>query len=221
MGHQRDGARALAFAIDVQRRIEILRPRQALSVTFAAAACATIVKLVLAWTSPGFFSGDDVEVQEMWLGTLWGTGWPIWDLQTALFPLGVVFPVQKLFALAGANDPATGVARGRASPSASTGRSWISIRIALGIRTISGKRSHRMPRSSSTTAALIGMDPRRGCIRGVTSGVASRSGDRDISSGGRRPGSRRQRRRCRCRLPRAQRARHRAAVNGRPPAATA
>jgi hypothetical protein len=64
-------------------------------------AAAAIVKALLAWTNPGFFSGDDVEIHEMSLGVLWRADWPIWDLRNALFPLGVVYPFQKLFVVIG------------------------------------------------------------------------------------------------------------------------
>jgi hypothetical protein len=69
--------------------------------------------MALAWAYPGFFSGDDVEVHEMSVGLLWDVRWPIWDLRNALFPLGIVYPMQKLFALGGASDPASLVFAGR------------------------------------------------------------------------------------------------------------
>jgi len=43
---------------------------------------ATAVKIIFAYYNPGFFSGDDVEVQEMALRQLLHTHWSIWDLRT-------------------------------------------------------------------------------------------------------------------------------------------
>lgn len=88
------------------------RPVRGLMV-IAAAAC--IVKLLLAWTSPGFFSGDDVEVHEMSLAVLFGVDWPVWELRSAFFPMLVVYPAQRLAAAAGAVSPEALVFAGRAS----------------------------------------------------------------------------------------------------------
>ena len=107
--------RARLAVARVQRWAESVSPRSAAFTIATAVAAATLVKLVLAWIAPGFFSGDDVEVHEMSLGTLWQARWPIWDLRNALFPLGVVYPLQRLFAAAGADGPATLVFAGRAA----------------------------------------------------------------------------------------------------------
>jgi hypothetical protein len=92
----------------VRSRVETLRPGSAARMVLAAAVAAASIKMLLAWANPGFFSGDDVEIHELSLGALWHTGWPIWDLRNALFPLGVVYPFQKLLALVngGATAPA-------------------------------------------------------------------------------------------------------------------
>ena len=45
---------------------------------------------------PAFYSGDDVEVQEMSLRALLHTEWPVWDLRNATFPLGFIYPIQRL-----------------------------------------------------------------------------------------------------------------------------
>jgi hypothetical protein len=85
----------------LQQRIDTIDRRSAVRLVAIATIAATAIKILLAWANPGFFSGDDVEVHEMSLRALWRTDWPIWDLRNALFPLGVIYPVQKLFALAG------------------------------------------------------------------------------------------------------------------------
>ena len=99
--------------VDVQHRFGGVAASDGRLAVLAAVAIATIVKVVLAAAYPGFFSGDDVEVQEMSLAALWHVQWPIWDLRNALFPLGVVYPVQQLFVLAGATDPQVVVFAGR------------------------------------------------------------------------------------------------------------
>ena len=77
---------------------------------------ATVVKLLLAWANPGFFSGDDVEVQEMSLRLLWRTDWPIWDLRSPFFPVGLIYPGQKLVAASGiATSAAALIFTGRAA----------------------------------------------------------------------------------------------------------
>jgi hypothetical protein len=78
-----------------------------------AIACLIVVKAVLAWTGIGFFSGDDVEVQEMSLRALWHSSWPIWDLRSPLFPLGVTYPAHRLATMAGWQSPGALVWAGR------------------------------------------------------------------------------------------------------------
>lgn len=110
------------IAVEMRARTAIARlhtlagtipPRAAVLSIAATVAVATLIKVVLAWAHPGFFSGDDVEVHEMSVGLLWNAAWPIWDLRNASFPLGVIYPMQKLFAVAGASDPAALVFAGR------------------------------------------------------------------------------------------------------------
>ena len=80
-----------------------------------ALVLALIVKALLAYTNPGFFSGDDVEVQEMSLRAIWHAQWPIWDLRSAFFPLGFVYPFQIGAASAGINSVGMLVFAGRLS----------------------------------------------------------------------------------------------------------
>ena len=53
------------------RYIEALPARAAILTVALTVAVATVIKLLLAWVYPGFFSGDDVEVHEMSVGVLW------------------------------------------------------------------------------------------------------------------------------------------------------
>src|SRR5207342_3233171 len=54
------------------------------------------IRVFLAWASPGFFSGDDVEIHEMTLGTLLGKPWSVWALRCPFFPMTFVYPAQWL-----------------------------------------------------------------------------------------------------------------------------
>ncbi len=71
------------------------------------------LKSWFAATSPGFVTGDDVEIHEMSLGMLLHQSWPVWDLRSAVFPIGVVFPVQYVAHVAGVDDVGTLVVSGR------------------------------------------------------------------------------------------------------------
>jgi hypothetical protein len=78
-------------------------------------AISIVIKLALAWSSPGFYSGDDVEIHEMSLGALWNANWPIWDLRSPVFPLGFVFPFQWFANAIGIQDGPGLVFVGRAA----------------------------------------------------------------------------------------------------------
>jgi hypothetical protein len=74
---------------------------------------AFLVKVLLAWQLPGFFSGDDVEIHEMTLGALFGQKWPIWELRSAFFPMLFIYPAQRIALALGALAPETLVLSGR------------------------------------------------------------------------------------------------------------
>jgi len=74
-----------------------------------------LVRVLVAWTSPGFFSGDDVEIHEMTLGVLLHKDWPIWDLRCAFFPMLFVYPAQRIAHAMGATSPEALVLAGRAA----------------------------------------------------------------------------------------------------------
>ncbi len=77
------------------------------------AGAVLVVKGLLAWSSPGFFSGDDVEVHEMSMGVLLGKPWPIWELRSAFFPMTFIYPAQRLAVALGAASPEAMVFAGR------------------------------------------------------------------------------------------------------------
>ncbi len=80
----------------------------------ASLCLATLAaKLAGAWFHPGFFSGDDVEIHEMTLSALYGLDLPIWSLRSPFFPLGFVYPAQRLGWALGVTDPGVLVFAGR------------------------------------------------------------------------------------------------------------
>lgn len=90
-----------------------LTGQRAWRIVFALAAFSLIVKLANAWSHPGFFSGDDVEVQEMSLAALFDRDWRAWTLRSAFFPMVFIHPAHAVASWLGATDPATLVAAGR------------------------------------------------------------------------------------------------------------
>jgi hypothetical protein len=80
-----------------------------------ALGCVGVVtiKVTLAATHPGFFSGDDVEIHGMTLGRILELDWPVWDLRSPIFPMGVVYPFQAVAHAAGFTDTSDLVLAGR------------------------------------------------------------------------------------------------------------
>ena len=73
------------------------------------------IKMAIILSHPGFITGDDVEIQEMTVGRVLGTSWPVWDLRSAVYPMTVVFPVQWIAHALGTTDIGTLVSAGRAA----------------------------------------------------------------------------------------------------------
>ncbi len=90
-----------------------LRPRSAHRILLVLVVASVALKVWFAATSPGFVTGDDVEIHEMSLGMLLHQPWPIWDLRSAVFPLGIVLPAQYIAHQAGVHDVGTLVFTGR------------------------------------------------------------------------------------------------------------
>jgi hypothetical protein len=64
-----------------------------------------LIKILNAYFYFGFFSGDDVEVQEMSLAHLFQWNWRAWELRSPFYPMVFIYPVQAaLFAL-GVQEP--------------------------------------------------------------------------------------------------------------------
>ena len=80
--------RARAALPILSDRLAGLSRRRSILLVVATVSTAIVLKAIYAYADPGFFSGDDVEVQEMALKALRHTSWPIWDLRNAFFPIG-------------------------------------------------------------------------------------------------------------------------------------
>jgi hypothetical protein len=100
--------------------------------TGALALVTFLIKATIAWSSPGFFSGDDVEIHEMSIGALLAKRWSVWELRSSFFPLTFVYPAQWLVAMMGATAPGTLVLAGRVSvallSSAALPLTWLAAR---------------------------------------------------------------------------------------------
>jgi len=58
------------------------------------ASASLAIKLFNIDVHFGFWTGDDVEIQEMTIGKVLGASWPVWDLRCAFYPIGFVYPIQ-------------------------------------------------------------------------------------------------------------------------------
>lgn len=94
--------------------LSTLSSRDAARLVLIVIALSGVVKLAIAYTHPGFWTGDDVEVHEMTFAKLFGWQWRAWELRMPFYPLGVIFPAQYLAKAAGFGDAATLVFVGRA-----------------------------------------------------------------------------------------------------------
>ena len=89
--------------------------RQLTRGVLAALCLVTLAaRLAGAWFHPGFFSGDDVEIHEMTLSAVYGLDLPVWNLRSPFFPLGFIYPAQRLAVAVGVSDPHLLVFAGRA-----------------------------------------------------------------------------------------------------------
>jgi hypothetical protein len=108
-----------------------LRPRGAAACVLAAAACSLAIKLYNARVHFGFWTGDDVEIQEMTIGSLYRMGWPVWDLRCAFYPMVFIYPAQAFLKWAVAADVRTLVFGSRVVVALwSTLDVWLTYRVA-------------------------------------------------------------------------------------------
>jgi Alg9-like mannosyltransferase family len=94
---------------------ESLTASQGKRIVLTLAVASVCLRSWYASTSPGFFSGDDVEIHEMTLGRLLGHSWTVWDLRSPIFPFGFVYPAQWLAYGLGVRDMTALVLAGRLS----------------------------------------------------------------------------------------------------------
>jgi hypothetical protein len=72
--------------------------------SFLYALLLSVVLQFLNLAHPGFYSGDDVEIQEMSLGPVLGFHWPIWNLRNSFYPMVFLHPVQEIAFRLGVTD---------------------------------------------------------------------------------------------------------------------
>ena len=70
-------------------------------------------KILNAGYYDGFCCGDDVEIHEMTFARLFGLDWPVWNIRSAVYPLGVIYPVQAAAVYFGVSAPETLILLGR------------------------------------------------------------------------------------------------------------
>lgn len=108
-----DLSRGLTGLEAIERRMSAASGRTIARWLVAIGVAAFAIKAACASFLPGYFSGDDVEIHEMTFAALFRRDWPIWELRNAFFPMGFIYPAQKLAHLAGAADPEHLVFAGR------------------------------------------------------------------------------------------------------------
>jgi hypothetical protein len=93
-----------------------------------------LLRLANALAYPGFVTGDDVEIHQMTLGVLFDTGWPVWELRCALYPMAIIYPAQSIVHRLGGEDVGTLILAGRLVVVAlATVSVWLTYRIALAL----------------------------------------------------------------------------------------
>jgi len=74
---------------------------------------STIGKILNAYWYYGFCCGDDVEIHEMTFSRLFGLDWKASDLRSAVYPLGIIYPVQAAAVRLGVDTPESLILVGR------------------------------------------------------------------------------------------------------------
>lgn len=104
---------ALATLTSLRRSLERLSPVQARLFVLAIVVASASIKVFNAWYHPGFFSGDDVEIQEMTFAQLFQWNWRAWELRSAFFPMIFIYPPQHLLVRIGVTDTRVLIFAGR------------------------------------------------------------------------------------------------------------
>lgn len=93
--------RAWAASEKLARKISGLEPRAVKRIVFWTIVLSVLLKMAIAFVYFGFYSGDDVEVQEMSFAHLFHWDWQAWELRNPLFPMVFIYPVQFVLKLLG------------------------------------------------------------------------------------------------------------------------
>ncbi len=94
-------------------RLSALPPSKAMKVALGVICISALVKVLHAYFGFGFFSGDDVEIQEMSFARLFHWDWQASGLRSPLYPMVFIYPVQFLLSAAGVQNPSTLIFAGR------------------------------------------------------------------------------------------------------------
>jgi hypothetical protein len=95
---------ALVALSGARRRADALDRRTVAWLLAAVIVGATAIRLANAIFYFGFITGDDVEIHEMSLGRALGHAWSVWDLRSAFYPMGFIYPAQRLLIASGVTD---------------------------------------------------------------------------------------------------------------------
>jgi hypothetical protein len=68
-------------------------------------AASVLIKILNAYFYFGFFSGDDVEIQEMSFAPLFHWNFAAWELRNAFYPMAFIHPVQAVLFSLGVREP--------------------------------------------------------------------------------------------------------------------
>jgi hypothetical protein len=106
-------ARAEAFWRKLFDRLNALQATGAMKIALAIIGISAIIRILNAYFSFGFFSGDDVEIQEMSFARLFHWDWTAWGLRSPLYPMVFIYPVQFLLSAAKVQNPSILILAGR------------------------------------------------------------------------------------------------------------
>ena len=104
MSLERLSTRALAAYDSFVGKVSSLESRKEKRIVFWTIVVSVLVKMIIAYVYFGFYSGDDVEIQEMSFARLFGLDWQAWGLRSPVFPMAFIYPVQFLLKGLGVSD---------------------------------------------------------------------------------------------------------------------
>jgi hypothetical protein len=104
---QRGASAALAWWRRRHDNLACLTSGRAAVWVLVIAASSLAIKLYNADAHFGFWTGDDVEIQEMTISKLFAAAWPVWNLRCAFYPMIFIYPAQAFLKWAGAGEVQT------------------------------------------------------------------------------------------------------------------